>query len=120
MVREVYESVVIDRCAKCSGVWLDHGELGQIVKSRQVKFEDAVLAAVVHLRQRSGVTADELTRHILCPRSCGVETLPVNYAGDSGIIVNQCPKCRGFWLDHLELESIQHFVEGIGKSVKGR
>ena len=40
------------------------------------------------------------------------ETHAVNYGGDSGIIIDRCTGCRGFWLDKGELEKIQMLVEG--------
>jgi Zn-finger nucleic acid-binding protein len=36
----------------------------------------------------------------------------VNYAGDTGIIIDRCTSCRGIWLDEHELEKIQMVIEG--------
>lgn len=38
-----------------------------------------------------------------CPRNCGVDLL---MAERQGIQIDYCPKCRGVWLDHGELEKI--------------
>ena len=38
-------------------------------------------------------------------------TGPINYGGDTGIIINRCGKCDGIWVDAGELENIQMLVE---------
>ena len=36
---------------------------------------------------------------------------PINYAGDSGVVVDRCPSCTGLWLEHSELEKVQILLE---------
>lgn len=38
-----------------------------------------------------------------CPRECGENLL---MAERRGVSIDYCPKCRGIWLDHGELEKI--------------
>jgi hypothetical protein len=47
-------------------------------------------------------------RSLLCPLD-GTTMSCTTYEAD--IEVDICPKCGGFWLDHGELENIQHTVE---------
>jgi len=35
----------------------------------------------------------------------------VNYAADSGVMIDKCPHCGGIWLDAGELEKAQAAVE---------
>ena len=41
----------------------------------------------------------------------------LNYAQDSGIIINRCPSCGGLWFDRGELDKVQMLVEGIADSL---
>lgn len=107
-----YEGVPIDACEACQGCWLDGGELARIVSARQVKFDAEARRDVARRLRKPEVPPGEHERHIVCPK-CREATETVNYGGDSGIIINRCPQCRGIWLDHGELSTIQMLVEGI-------
>ncbi len=45
-----------------------------------------------------------------CPK-CRIALRTLNYAYDSGVMVDRCPQCDGLWLDEGELESLQIIVE---------
>ena len=84
----------------------------------KVRFDNAVLDAFSKLPPKPGIPSTDVTRHRMCPRPCGQVTHLLNYAFDSGIIINRCPDCYGLWLDDMELESVQKFVEAIERELK--
>lgn len=106
-----YEGVEIETCDSCMGEWLDSDELGKIVKLREVIFSAEECRAAAEAASITGVVLKNVDRDLKCPKCDGV-TDPVNYGGDTGIIIDRCPMCQGFWLDNNELEKIQTLVEG--------
>jgi len=106
-----YEGISIETCNKCNGDWLDDGELGKIVRIREVKFDPDERRAIAESTTITGVVLEEIDRDLKCPK-CGGTTDAVNYGGDTGIIIDRCTSCRGIWLDGDELEKIQMVVEG--------
>jgi hypothetical protein len=52
----------------------------------------------------------------MCPRNCGVD---LAMAERQGIAIDYCPKCRGIWLDHGELEKFMELAEGRMNSLQG-
>ena len=106
-----YEGVEIEVCPSCSGAFLDHDELGKIVQARQVKFDPQELQAIANATPTTGLPVQELDRQVICPK-CSQTMKPINYGNDSGIIIDRCVTCSGFWLDRSELERVQMVVEG--------
>ena len=106
-----YEGINIDTCEDCHGEWLDAGELTQIIKAREVRFDEQERRAIAAAAKVPGIKLDKVDRTLKCPK-CGGQTDPVNYGGDTGIIIDKCSTCGGIWLDQGELEKIQMVVEG--------
>ncbi len=105
-----YEGVEIDVCGCCSGVWLDFGELTQIVEIRGAAWSENVVEKVLTSLGGKGVPVKERERELTC-RVCNNALPPSNYQTNSGIIVNACPDGHGVWLDAGELEKLQIFME---------
>ena len=106
-----YEGVSIETCGGCHGQWLDNGELGKIVSVRERYFNPEERRAIAESVTIDGRRIENLIRDLKCPK-CGGATTPVNYGGDTGIIIDRCTGCRGIWLDAGELDKIQMVVEG--------
>jgi Zn-finger nucleic acid-binding protein len=109
--QENYEGVTIDVCSKCRGVWLDQGEMEQIVNRRGRIFKAQEVEAVNRLCGANGVGKPEEPRNLRCPK-CGtlpMKTLQYNYS--SGIMIDRCGKGCGVWLDADELEKVQIHTE---------
>ncbi|NOZ21820.1 MAG: hypothetical protein GXP25_12130 [Planctomycetes bacterium] len=105
-----YEGVTIDICAGCGGVWLDEGELDQIVERREKVFAQEEIEAVPGARVPVPVKKEDMGEGYPCPK-CGAKCRRSNYAYTSGIIIDKCPSDGGIWLDASELEKIQIVVE---------
>ena len=106
-----YEGVEIEICPGCGGEWLDADELGKIVRRREVRFDESACRGMAETKPIEGVPTEAFERVLICPK-CGGKTQPINYGGDSGIILDRCGGCGGFWLDAEELERVQMIVEG--------
>lgn len=112
-----YEGVQIDRCIQCNGEWLDAGELKHIVDTREKQWDPKDLAAMRQRRiQRVALWGPRKT--LSCP-DCSLAMEPVNYGGDTGIIIEHCRQCGGNWLDAGELEKVQQVVEAWDRSLTG-
>lgn len=106
---ESYEGVEIDRCSNCSGVFLDKGELIQIVTTIEETFEKEVVQETIH-NSFAGVPKEEVARKVSCP-SCHEDMNPRNFDYQSGIIIDMCGHCHGVWLDSNELDKVQSHKE---------
>lgn len=105
-----YEGVTIEACNDCGGEFLDAHELGHIVRVRESKFPQTARELVADWRPEAGVPVDAQSRRLDCPKCSGPMQV-INYCGDSGIHVDRCTGCGGFWLDADELEHVQIFQE---------
>ena len=105
-----YEGVAIETCSSCGGEWLDDTELGHIVRIREETFSAEERRVLEGATRIPGIPVVDAERGIVCP-TCSATTVPVNYGGDTGVIIDRCPECRGIWLDGGELEKIQVLTE---------
>lgn len=105
-----YEGVTIDVCNQCGGQFLDHDELGHIIHAREMRFDEAARQLVAEREPVFGVPTDEIAHDIKCPK-CTTVMKTLNYSCDSGVYIDSCPACGGFWLDADELETVQIYQE---------
>lgn len=105
-----YEGVDVETCEGCGGEWLDRDELEKVTRIREVKFDELERRAIAESTTIMGVSLRDANRDLVCPK-CGGTTDAINYGGDTGIILNRCTGCGGFWLDASELEKVQMLVE---------
>ncbi len=106
-----YEGIEVETCTECKGEWLDAKELGHVVKVREERFDEQARRAIAESTTVQGVKLAGVDRGLKCPK-CGGTTEAINYGGDTGIIIDRCAGCGGFWLDDTELEKVQMLVEG--------
>ncbi|NLE65121.1 MAG: zf-TFIIB domain-containing protein [Elusimicrobia bacterium] len=106
----IYEGVVIETCDHCQGEWVDHSEIERINQARDVIFSLKEAAVIPGAKKSVPGTIASRDKALSCPH-CQIPLRVINYAYDSGVMVDKCPQCGGFWLDKGELESIQMIVE---------
>ena len=106
-----YEGIRIETCDSCHGEWLDSAELGHIVRAREVRFNEDERRAIAAATAITPVIPEDVDRDLKCPK-CSGTTDALNYGGDTGIVIDRCTGCGGFWLDAQEMEKIQMVVEG--------
>jgi hypothetical protein len=106
-----YEGILIETCESCEGEFLDDQELRNITRARERKYDEQTRHALAKATKIQGVALSKVDRKLTCPK-CAGKMNPVNYGGDSGIIIDRCEQCKGIWLDGGELEKIEMLVEG--------
>ncbi len=107
-----YEGIRVETCDGCGGEFLDAHEQKHIIEARQKRFGEKEKEALASIEPAHGVPTEEKHRLVSCAK-CGVGMRPLNYGGDTGIIIDRCPECNSVWMDAAELEAIQAMVEGL-------
>ncbi len=115
----VHEGVELDRCPDGHGLWLDRGELREVVMSEVADRPEAEEHAALDSAARDhgqGLLA-EVARG---PRSCPVcgETMRITEYAASGVAIDECSR-HGVWLDDGELERIEAYAEGLRSQAEG-
>ncbi len=81
--------VEVDRCGQCRGIWFDDQELVNLLGEEGKELREL----------KKGKENDLLNRkHARCPRD-GSEMMRVYSGADRKIVLDQCGKCSGIWLD---------------------
>lgn len=86
------------------------------MSSREEKFTAHLLEEAINTAF-AGVPQDEQRSHERCPK-CDKAMQAVNYAYNSGIIIDRCPDSHGVSLDGKELEKVQAHREHWEKEEK--
>ncbi len=96
-------------CSRCRGLFLDHGELNRLAGETDGDVEYATL---------HGETFEHADAYapIACPRCERRPMGKVEFNIYTGIILDYCGECRGFWLDGHELERINDEVRRLDEA----
>jgi Zn-finger nucleic acid-binding protein len=109
LATETVAEVEIHRCASCSGMLLDPGELDRIAEPHEGDLEFSTLdAETFDHEDRFGPAA--------CPRCADRQMRKVEFNIYTGIILDYCDGCRSFWLDGKEFERINEEVRELNDS----
>lgn len=101
------ESIEIDHCLSCKGVWLDGGELELMLETAANKKElIATLDAAVEGKEKK----------IRCPM-CRKKMEKTSFGVESKIILDKCPRNDGIWFDAGELSHAMKMAEFKGRPV---
>lgn len=92
-------SVKVDRCKNCGGLWFDKDKL-KIVRDH--RDENLSWLDFDLWKDRNKLTTSG--KSIDCPRD-GKPLFKIKYNG-TGVMVDVCLNCRGIWLDKNELDKI--------------
>ena len=106
--REV-NGVSVHACPEDGGMYLEAGELDRIAEPTEGDLEFSTV---------DNDTFDHPYDHgpIRCPRDPDVEMKKVEFNVYTNIILDWCPKCRGFWLDGQELARINEEVRNLNEA----
>ncbi len=109
-----YENQEIDLCLKCGGIWLDKGELLEVVNS--LLSDNKIDPQTVKEAYRDKIINSDKVKQIRrkCPR-CNLDMRLHNYSYDSNIIVDKCPNCNGIWTDEGEMRAVAKYIKGNPK-----
>ncbi len=99
--------IKIEKCAACGGIFLEKGELDVLATGLAGDVEFCAFD-------------DELPRDQFkarpCPRCADAEMRKIEFLRYTGVILDHCAKCGGFFLDGGELE----FVNAALRKISGR
>jgi Zn-finger nucleic acid-binding protein len=91
-----WRTVTVDACPKCNGLWLDKGELKEIIGDRKL---------TEYLTKDIGTKTES---PLVCPRCGGL----MDYQHAEDVEVDVCLSCRGVWLDAGELAELEDVSKG--------
>jgi Zn-finger nucleic acid-binding protein len=103
------QTVIIDQCPKCGGIWFDKLELYAVKSGEANKIE------LLDTEALSTSTAIE-NPDLLCPRD---RTRLVQFHDPClppGLIIERCPRCDGIWLNRGEFTKYQSFRQGLKRA----
>lgn len=101
------ENIHVDVCPTCSGVWLDADEMRPLVLHFTNEEFDETFKRWEAI-EKSGISKPSefwKEEKRVCPKDAS--KLKKHYfAGDSGIGIDYCMECRGFWIDGEEIKEL--------------
>jgi Zn-finger nucleic acid-binding protein len=105
--------IEIHRCTSCAGLWLDPGELDDLVST-----PPDVPIDVAELREEMRNVAPPVgeVRYRKCPR-CRELMNRRNYGTVSGVVIDECNR-HGMYLDAREFDAIETFIRMGGMQLQ--
>jgi Zn-finger nucleic acid-binding protein len=109
--------IVIDECAKCQGLFLDHIAIKRVITDREQSRAEALLGALPKHAIVAMVKQGE-RMYLKCPR-CHTVMNRKQFATGAGVVIDVC-KTHGTFFDVGELPAIIEFVMhgGLEKAAK--
>ena len=99
--RQLTQEMAADICPQCEGMWLDHGELKRALHTR------------ISERSNPRAFAKAQRTALRCP-DCDEPLLKRRFFPNrSDIIVKQCTKCTGSFLEDGELDRLRDLIESF-------
>ncbi len=95
--------IVYDECEKCGGLYFEQGELNQLITSVSGDVEKSSLIDVNPVVDNHPVRA--------CPVAPDHKMKKIEFLVHTGIVLDYCESCRGFFLDKGELEKANESLE---------
>ena len=109
----VIVGVEIDRCVNCGGIWLDGGEIKELIARRTAPGSDAELEAKIARLSKARATpaaspsGDADVANVRCPACQGKLTI----ATFGNTSIEQCNGCDGVFIDRGELAKAMKLVD---------
>ena len=102
LVGRTIEDLTIDACERgCGGIWFDARELERVDEPSEHLGE-----ALLNLGSDPNRAVDR-NRKRACPRCRPIIMSRHFYSVKRQVAVDECPQCRGYWLDRGELAAIR-------------
>lgn len=100
MIVVEHEKIELDYCHKCSGIWVDSGELELLVSVLKAGGVDLQQAGLLTPRQ-----ADVNETRLKCP-ICSRKMDKVWLGESPKVLIDKCPQGDGLWFDSGELQQV--------------
>ena len=95
------DGITVDVCAGgCGGIWFDWFELARVDEAHESAGEKFLEV------ERDPALRPDLGKRVFCPRD-GEIMMRHFYSVKRAVLVDECPRCAGFWLDSGELATIR-------------
>jgi Zn-finger nucleic acid-binding protein len=107
--------VEIDQCLECGAIWLDAGELDQLVAGQAPVDAAPPTMGELRTRMRDVLPGEAAVKYRECPR-CREVMRRTNFGTISGVVVDECMQ-HGVLLDPGELQAIEAFVKLGGQAL---
>ncbi|PKO16044.1 hypothetical protein CVU37_11865 [candidate division BRC1 bacterium HGW-BRC1-1] len=97
LIAMIFRGIEIDTCATCHGMWMDAGELEDLLDNTQVAHYAAGLKFNV-------TTPLSPRKACLCPRcDTPLQQVTPEARGPKPLELDSCPRGHGLWFDRREL-----------------
>lgn len=104
------KDVEIDKCFSCNGVWLDEGELEQLLQGSKLG-EEIIYSIIPHKKSKE--------KPVKCP-VCGKKMTKILAGRSESIVLDKCENEHGIWFDGGELEKIIYMADfGVDNEIYG-
>lgn len=114
----IYEAdIEVDACPTCRGMWLDAGELEEILETIENDYSKELAQEPDDVRSAYRQVRPTHSGPLKCPK-CESEMFAKEYAYCSQIIIDVCPDGCGVWLEDGEIQELEKFFERTQKSVR--
>ena len=104
-----YEGVEVDLCDNCWGMWLDTGELEEILDVRDMHFSAAEKKQFMDLKRGGAEALARQNDQVNCPH-CGNPMDVIEADAGITLVIDRCPE-HGIWLDSGEIKAVQTVAE---------
>lgn len=91
-------NIAIDRCATCSGLWMDERELEKVLIADH--------RALQEKRDQTNPSLNQSRKKGKCPHCSGILIQLTNLRAN--VKTDSCPICYGVFLDRGELDAFDH------------
>lgn len=111
LTKQTYEAgIEIDQCSACGGMWLNNDELESIQSASERDYSAEIKELPNLVDQAYAMALAKSKPAVKCP-GCGDEMERCEHGGCSQVMIDNCPKCGGVWLDDGELKALEVFFE---------
>ena len=92
------QSLEIDQCFVCGGVWFDKGELDKYTTEKITIINAPSIGKTLDKEMNA--------KEGNCPK-CSVAMKKTPYDKEPSITLDVCEKCKGIWLDSTEVDRVE-------------
>ena len=97
-------------CTRCDGIWLSAEIFPRLASILAVQVEKSDHDYLKLFKPRQVALPDSESRPRLCPE-CQAAMKEFNFAYDSNIFLDRCPKCGGIWTDAGEILKVAEHLK---------
>jgi Zn-finger nucleic acid-binding protein len=101
--KEMVSGTPVLVCSRCSGLWLEKGDLNRIAHPIEGDLEYCT----------HEYTGEKTRSGLNCPRCTDVEMFKVYFIEFTDIEIDFCPECDGLWLNRQSLDRINKEIDAL-------